>query len=76
MTDNRLLDALLLKKEMPELDYFLEWGKGGWRNFTDYAISSEMTSNELKDKKVLEIGARYGRDVLSIWASRGGRCWH
>ncbi len=46
---------------LEHLDYFTEWGNSIWRENVKYIIKDVIGQNNFKDKKLLDVGPRYGR---------------
>lgn len=57
---------------MENLGYFMEWGAQPWQDLTRHAIHSCVGEENIVNKEVLEIGARYGK-ISSLFALLGAR---
>ena len=57
---------------MENLDYFMEWGAKSWEKLTYHAIHACVGEEQIANKEVLEIGARYGR-ISSLFALLGAK---
>jgi SAM-dependent methyltransferase len=57
---------------MEDFDYFMEWGAKSWSTLTYHAIHTCVGQQQIANKEVLEIGARYGK-ISSLFALLGAK---
>jgi len=57
------------ERQIPSLDYFVEWGGGRWEHFCRYALQD---LGPLRGRRILEIGPRFGR-LSSYFALLGAQ---
>jgi 2-polyprenyl-3-methyl-5-hydroxy-6-metoxy-1,4-benzoquinol methylase len=57
---------------MDNLGYFIEWGAKSWANLTYHAIHTCVGEEQIVNKEVLEIGARYGK-ISSLFGLLGAK---
>lgn len=68
MADNRQLTAA----GPEDLDWYVNWGGHAWKSLTCLAITDFLGTDNLRDKRLLDIGARDGKMSL-LFARLGAR---